>query len=158
MSRDTVIVKCDGLGVEFCHHADSAMMRVAGWYHYLRGNPLFNHSVFVTVHPYIFVPDAVENPFDEWSVVDHELVHWVRQRDYGTAKWVASYLTSWQFREHEEKVAFLRDLKNNRMSVRQVVSRLRGPLYGVKTSRGDLESWFNSKLAVRVPERQSDGV
>ncbi len=159
MTRDYVTTKCITLGVEFRNHKDSTLMRIAGWYHYMRGNPLFRYSVYVTMAPTVFVPDSIGDPLDEdWQIVDHELVHWESQMDMGLARWVSKYLTSWRFREQEEKPAFLRDIKNGRLDVEQVVKRLRGPLYGVQTPAEELREWFERQLAVRVPRRPSDGV
>lgn len=158
MSRDAVKAKCDFLGVRFCQHHESVRMRIAGWYHYLAGNPLFNQTTFVTIYPWIFTPDGWDDPLESWETIDHECVHWVRQRDYGVSKWVFRYLTSWEWRYREERIAFLRDVKNGHLTVDQVVYRLRGSLYGVQTPAGEIREWFDRQMAVRVPERSSDGV
>ena len=154
VSRETIQVKCDELGVEFCYHSDSFRMKVSGWYHkVVNGNPWFNRSVYVTQHPYIFIPDGVPDPLSDWLVINHELVHWTRQRDMGLVSWTARYLVSWRFREEEERIAFLRDIKSGRMTVGQAVERLRAPLYGSKTSIADLTEWFDRQLSIRVPDR-----
>lgn len=158
MNRDAIKVKCDTLGVEFCRHRDSARMQVAGWFHYLRGNPWFAQSVYVTWHPHIFVPDGVGDPLEDWQLIDHELVHFVQQREYGATRWVLRYLTSPRFRADQERPAFLRDIKNGRLTLKQAAERLHGPLYQLDEPPQATEAWFRAELAVRVPRRPSDGV
>jgi hypothetical protein len=156
VNRDTIKAKCEAEGVRFVYHSASWKMRVAGWYHRLRGDPLFSLRTYVSFYPDIYVPNDVYSPFDDWQILDHELVHWERQRDRGVWSWVLRYLVSWKFREQEEKPAFVRSIKNGRLTIAQVIKRLRGPLYGVETSEADLRTWFVRQLAVEIPRVARD--
>ena len=156
MSRAQIEAKADFLGVKICHHRESGRMKVAGLFHRLRRNPHFANTTYVTMHPWIFIPDPVADPFDDWKIIDHELVHWVRQRELGVYKWVWHYLTDMRFRAREEQHAFLRDIKNGRLSISQAVRRLQRPPYDCDINGEELEEWWRRRLSVRVPRRPSE--
>lgn len=153
MNRDWAQVQIDSLGVNLVPHKDSVIMWVADMWHDLQGNPWFDKTVWMTLHPYIYYPSHIKDPMEYWEIIAHELVHWERQRDMGVMEWVWNYITDWSFREREEKPAFVRSIKLRRLSPRQAAQRLRGPLYGVETPEDELTEWFKREIAIQIPRR-----
>lgn len=140
--------QCEKLGVQFKKLNESWVMRLACWYHKKRGNPFFETSTFVTFYPTIYTPNTCDDPFesDNWKIIHHELYHWERQKKKGVYAWIGCYLTQPYFREKEERPAFLRDIRNERLTLEQAVDAICGDLYGIKTLKEDMRSWFASRL------------
>lgn len=148
-NRQEVEAECKRLGVVLMPHSDAApWANVAAWANLasrLRGDPiLFSSHMWMTLYPRILHTEETKDPFGEWRLICHELVHWQRQRDRGLWSWVWKYATDQHFRFAEEGIAYLQDLRLGRLQVPFIVRSLRND-YGItKVSEAEMFAWFEA--------------
>lgn len=122
-------------------------MKLSGWYHSkFNHNEFFAQTTWVTLYPFIYHPAGVQNVYNHWRIVAHELVHFNRQRAKGVWLWAMCYLASWKFRWYEERYAYLRDLYTGRHTIETATRELRSPLYGIKLESVEISRWLSERF------------
>ena len=149
MERDTpesVGRELGELGVTLLSHREArgrsnvvAWAKIFGW----KNAPM---SIWMTQYPYIYHPITVTDPYDHWQVLAHEVVHcWQQKAAWSTWGWCIWYGMSQQACWEAERVAYLRDIINERRTVQGSVSLLR-TMYRLRKPAEEMTAWFEHEL------------
>jgi hypothetical protein len=74
----------------------------------------------VTFYPRIYVPAAGVDA----ALLEHEALHWERQRRMGRWKWAFKYITSQEFRHKEELAAYIVQVKAGGITLERAATLL----------------------------------
>jgi len=143
MNLESVKSEARAYGVKWRRHADMPLpWRFSFW----KGKVWADHT-FMTLRPYIYLPDPIDDPWPYWRTIAHELVHWRQQKKSYPLMWMAKYAASQKFRWESEREAFLIDLFFGGDLLR-ITTALRDD-YGIRcVSPGEMREWFaNNKMS-----------